>query len=803
VMEYLQGQTLAQRLEKGPLPQDEALRIATEIADALHQAHKQGVVHRDLKPGNIMLTSTGAKLLDFGLAKSTTESGPAGNMTAAPTMTSPLTVEGTVVGTFQYMAPEQLEGAEASTRSDIFAFGAVLYEMLTGVKPFAGKTQASLVAAILKEQPTPLSQSLADVNPALERMVANCLEKNPEKRRQSMHDVLLELRWLQTAGSAAGVPAPVRAQRKSRERTAWVVAVLAAVTALAMVIAFFSRSSLVTPGPLHVNLAVPEGMSLTLDSGPLVVSPDGTSVAFLAQDEEGTRHLWVRRLDRPDAQRLDGTEGAHFPFWSPDSRDIAFFASSRLMRVPAGGGPTDTICSIAAWTNRGGSGGAWSPNGTIILNAGWGSPLRKVSASGGEAQLLTSLKEERSETHRLPSFLPDGEHYLFSIRSGTENNSVAVGGPDGTFRELLTSDSNAIYVAPGYLLYWRESALRGQAFDASTLEFTGEPFLVVSGVALDPSDGAGMFSASTSGVLAYLAGESTEEQSRLILRDRSGEEFAQIGPVGNYYNPRFSFDGRRLAVDNSSVANNGDIWLYDLDQPTGTRLTTHHADESEPIFSPDGRQLAFISHVRGPVDIHVLDLVRGGAPRVLIEDPAHDTTTDWSPDGRYILITRELRRNMSLGDIVVYDFETEEVTPLVATEFHEYGAQFSPDGKWVAYTSDESGEEEVYLRQFPEGTLRRQVSVNGGYFPRWSEGKNEIIYLDNNRQLATVTVTTDPELNLSRPVPLFAANQRFDLSDQYDVTPDGQTFLVNTPVLSSSSQSISLILNWYPADAQR
>jgi Tol biopolymer transport system component len=322
-------------------------------------------------------------------------------------------------------------------------------------------------------------------------------------------------------------------------------------------------------------------------------------------------------------------------------------------------------------------------------------------------------------------------------------------------------------------------------------------------VALDPADGVAMFSSSPSGSLAYLAGGSAVEHARLVIRDRTGAEVTQIGPPGNYYSPRLSFDGKLLAVDNSGIANNGDIWMYDLDQPMGTRLTTNPTDESEPVFSPDGRRLAFVSHLRGPIDIYLLDLASGGAPRLLIEDPGDDTVTDWSPDGRYLLLHRERRRNQEQGDILVYDFETEQTTPLVAGPFHEYGAQFSPDGNWVAYVSGESGEEEVYLRPFPEGTQRRQVSVGGGRFPRWSAETNELFYLNSNLQITAVTVTTEPELQISRPEPLFAANLRFGSSDHFDVAPDGQSFLINTPVNPAASRSISLILNWNPADSQR
>jgi Tol biopolymer transport system component len=803
VMEYLEGQTLAQRLEKGPFPQEEALSLATQIADALHQAHKQGVIHRDLKPGNIMLTTSGAKLLDFGLAKSTAEPSPAGDMTAAPTMTSPLTVEGTVVGTFQYMAPEQLEGAEASTRSDIFAFGVVLYEILTGVKPFTGKTQASLVAAILKESPTPLSQSLPAVNPALEQMVTTCLEKDPDQRRQSMHDVLLELRWLQTAGSEAGVPAPARAQRKSRERTAWLVAAVAIVAATLIGIALFLQPSPEIATPLHVNIALPEGTRPSTTSGAMALSPDGKSLAFVAKGEDGGRHFWVRRLDQPSAQRVDNSLHAEFPFWSPDSRHLAFFVNSTLKRLPVSGGTVDTICEFAHLTTSGGRGGAWSQDGTIIFNAGWGSPLHRVSAAGGAIEPLTELATARAETHRHPSFLPDGKRYLFSIRSGADENVIALGNPDGSFRTILAADSNATFISPSYLLYWRESALRARPFDPDTEEFTGDPFMVAAGVALDPADGAAMFSASPTGTLAYLAGNTGVEHSRLLQVDREGNELAQVGPPGNFYAPRLSPDGTRAAVDNSGIANNGDIWLYEMDHPAGTRLTTDPTDESSPVFSPDGRKLVFLTHKRGPIDIHLLDLGRGGAPTPLIEAPTDDDPTEWSPDGRYLLLTREPRRNQRQGDIVVYDFESGEVTDLVATSFHEHTAQFSPDGNWIVYASNESGMDEVYMRPFPEGSLRRQISVGGGSYPRWSQTTDEIFYVDDHEQIVAVSVITEPELKIGRPTRLFDANLRFGISGHFDPLPDAQSFLVNQQVQSDRSRSYSLILNWNPADTQR
>lgn len=797
VMEYLEGETLAARLERGPLPLPEAMDIAMEMADALHQAHKQGVVHRDLKPGNIMLTRSGAKLLDFGLAKSVTSGAPAPDMTAAPTMTSPLTVEGTIIGTFQYMAPEQLEGNEATVRSDIFAFGAVLYEMLTGTRPFTGKTQASLVAAILKETPRSLVAALPSIPPPLDRLVTTCLEKDPEERRQSMHDVLLELRWLKDNSEDAVATATTRTHTPSR--MPWLVAALATLVALAAGAAFFMRPAPVSRGLLQVSIAPPPGNSLITTAGPLAVSPDGTRVAFIARDEEGNRNLWIRRLDRTTARRLEGTRGAEIPFWSPDGRFLGFFAQGSLKRIAADGGPADTICPVPG---TGGRGGSWSQDGLIIFGGGWGQAIFRVSAAGGEAQEVISLAANVAETHRMPFFLPDGQNFLFSIRRGADHNAIAVGNLDGTYREILPGDSNAAYVLPGFILYWRESALRARPFDTTTLEFSGEPFLVAPGVALDPAAGAAMFSASPNGVLAYMAGEAATEQSRLVLRDQTGKELGQVGPEGNYYVPRFSPDGRRLVVDDSGIANNGDIWIHDLDRPVGTRLTTDPADESSPIFSPDGRKVAFLSQTRGPVDLYVLDLIRGGAPQAIVIDDADDDPTDWSRDGRYLLFTREPRRNQGHKDIMLYDFETQETAEVLATLSNQWEGTLSGDGHWLAYTSDESGEDEVYLRPFPEGSRRWQISVGGGSGPRWRGDDGEIFYRAASGHITAVALALAPEVRVEQPRRLFLADTRFASGRQYDVAADGKTFLVNTPLQLSTSRPISLMLNWDPTAAR-
>ena len=460
VMERLEGETLSARLELGAMDRDEALLVACQVADALDVAHRQGLIHRDLKPGNIMLTRTGAKVLDFGLAKTVAEpgsgSGPA--MTAAPTMTSPLTVEGTMVGTFQYMAPEQLEGVEATPRSDIFAFGAVLYEMLSGRRPFAGKTQASLVAASLKEEPVPLRTLLPATSPALERLIGTCLEKDPEERRQSIHDVLLELRWIRERDPADDPePAAAGAARSGGSRLAWGLAAVASVAALVLAALQLGPRPVLEQELLYLDLAPPEGTRFDITHGAMAVSPDGRSVAFVARDEDGSRHLWVRHLSSPAARRLDGTEGADSPFWSPDGRFLAYYADGKIQRVPLNGGPTDTVWSGVTRVN----GATWSPAGDILFTSAWASGLKSVPASGGTATPATEV-EIGHFGHYSPWFLPDGESFLFTRRTGT-GNSIMVAPAGGEVRQLMAGDSNAQFVPTGHILFWRDGGLRGSA----------------------------------------------------------------------------------------------------------------------------------------------------------------------------------------------------------------------------------------------------------------------------------------------------------------------------------------------------
>jgi eukaryotic-like serine/threonine-protein kinase len=800
VMEHLQGETLARRIERGAVPVEEALTIAIQIADALDRAHRQGLVHRDLKPANVMLTRSGAKLLDFGLAKL---AGPGvTDLTSAPTQASPLTAHGAIVGTFQYIAPEQLEGAPADARSDIFSFGATLYEMITGRRAFEGKTQASLAAAVLKETPRPISAIQPSTPPALERLVATCLAKDPEERRRTMHDVLLELRWI-AKGSAAGEridrDAPAVTVRRSREPLAWTIAAIAILAAAAAL--FLPRSDRASERTartrLHAEISPPEGIAFDYRHGPMALSPDGTRVAFVGRDAAGERSLFVRALDEPEAAKLAGTVNADFPFWSPDGKSIGFFAAGRLLRIDADRGTPDVLAETGD-----GAGGAWGANGVILFASRTYRGIQRIAESGGKPETLTQPGPD-DFGHRWPAWLPDGQHFLFSVRRGGGVNAVLIGSLDGAEPEqFIDVFTNAVFVPPDRILFWRDGALRIQPFDPRRRVLAGQPVAVAPGVRFAVELGAALY-AATPDMLAYYTGGEETTQSRLVLRNRQGSEVGAVGVPGNYYSPRFSPDGRRVAVDNSGTDNNGDIWVYELARPGGTRLTFDAVDESDPVWSPTGDRIAFFSTQGGGSDVLGIRVSGSAKPEKLLATPAREGVWDWSPDGQHLAIESRLS-NRDQRDLLILSLADGTTRPFADSPFEESHAKFSPDGRWLAFTSDETGRDEVYVRPFPQGEGKWRVSVAGGTTPRWRGDGRELFYGASDGKLMALPVTTSGStFEPGSPQPLFATRLRFEDGGHYDVAPDGATFVFNEWVEERDPRPMSIVLGWNAEQATR
>jgi len=811
VMEFLEGRTLADRLTKGPLLLEQVLKYGLEICEGLEKAHKTGVVHRDLKPGNVMLTKGGAKLMDFGLAKAGTATAPPSSSLAmtlsGPSADQPLTARGMVVGTFQYMSPEQLEGKDADARSDIFALGAVLYEMATGKRAFTGKTQASIVAAILASEPKPISVVQPMSPPTLDRLVKGCLEKDPDERFQTVHDVKLQLKWIVEGGSQAGIPAPLALLRKTRERILWAASALLLVVSLALAAIHFAQTR--TPRQvIHAYIPAPEKSTFAFvgdHTGPVMISPDGTRLVFAALGPDGKQMLWLRPLDASSSQRLPGTEDAAYPFWSPDSRFIGFFAEGKLKTTEAAGGPAQVLCDAPD-----GRSGSWNREGTIVFALTFNGPLYKIPSGGGAPVQVTELDASQQEnSHRWSQFLPDGRHFLFFAKSRQGAGSGAyIGSLDSKEKKLLfRNPSNVVYAEPGYLLFVRENTLMAQAFDSKQLSLVGNVVPIARGVLVNPPYGRTILSGSDNGVLVYGGAPSAAEPSRLRWLDRAGKQISTVGDPGAYANPRLSSDGTKLAVVIADASRAGtDIWIYDLLHGGKTRLTFDASLNYSPIWSPDGGQVIFSSTRHNGFPQLYRKAANGeGSDELMQASNTTDFPDDWSPDGRFILY----EPNPAAAELWLLPMSGDRKPAVfLGGESGTVPGQgtFSHDGKWLAFTEYSGGKREVYITSFPGKTGKWQVSAGGGQSPRWRDDGRELFFLGADN--ATITAV---DLDLKNSVPrigtpkaLFPVhlalmsyqNRLGSAWDPFDVSADGKRFLVNSPDQPQAAEPIDVIVNW-------
>jgi serine/threonine protein kinase/Tol biopolymer transport system component len=803
VMEYLEGETLAARLAKGPLPVEQTLQYAIEISDALDKAHRKGAVHRDIKPGNIMITRSGTKLLDFGLAKLKQAASPAAPESQLRTLSQNPTVEGTILGTLQYMSPEQLEGQvdAIDARSDIFSFGAVVYEMVTGRRAFEGKSSVSLIGAILKDNPPSISSLVAMTPPSLDRVVRTCLAKEPDDRWQTASDLCRELRWIAESGpqtavssvasvSAAGVAAASAPARKSMNWVAWVSG--AAVVAAAMVAGgIYLRPSPASNAPVQFTLAPPEKSRFVDQPRFQSVSPDGTKLAFVASDASGRGKIWIRSLDSTMAQPLAGTEDGYGPFWSPDSRFLGF-TDGNLKKVSVSGGPAQIIAE-----NVGSVTSTWSRDGVIVfarqpLN---GASLFRVPESGGTPTPVMEVDMGQKETgHWAPVFLPDGKHFLFAVFSPVPQSAgIYVGSLDSKEKALVLNivPSNVAYAAPGYLLFTRQGTLMAQPFDAAKLALSGEAVPIAESLQFTTSlPAAAAFSASQNGVLAYRAGVSEDTRS-LVWVNREGKEDVIPAPIHNYQQPRLSPDSRRVAVEIS-----GQVWLYDLMRATLTRLTFDGVANDIPIWSPDGKHTTFRSNVDRNVSIFWQLADGSGGREQLVSGGNSFTPSSWSPDGQQLTFTQTVAPTGR--DIMVWSAADHKIRPFLTTPFTEGASEFSPDGKWLAYTSNESGRFEVYVQPFPGPGGKWQISADGGAEPKWNSNGRELFYRNGTKMMA-VQIATQPVFSAGTPKTLFdrtyVSTPLPQTFQYYDVSRDGQKFLM-VKQLEQAPEPIHVTLNW-------
>ena len=802
VMELVEGETLAMRLAKGALPISDALRLGGEIADALDRAHRAGIVHRDLKPGNIMLTRSGAKLMDFGLARATGMAGAAGSgsipnmaaLTQSPTVAQPLTAEGTIIGTFQYMAPEQLEGKEADARSDVWAFGCVLYEMVTGKRAFEGKSQASLISSIMSGEP-PQMVTLAPLTPpALERVVRQCLAKDPENRWQSAGDLKRALEWSADPAAPSVIRDAAARPRRGLRASLVVAAVLGAALASA---AWWLWSPRTAPTAAAVlDLPPTPGEALSLGPADVSISPDGRELAYVASDSSDVKHLLVRALDSHTAHVVPESENADHPFWSPDGRWIGYFTNGEgacLKKVPAAGGTPVKLCDVQ-WSR----GGAWGKNGDILFSPSPNSPLSRISENGGAITVATQLDSTRGEkSHRNPSFLPDGEHFIFSAVPAVERGwtifAASLRSP--TVKPIGSALSAATWVAPGYLLFDRDGRVVAQRFDAKKLALVGDVTPISYATPLSQEDATRIATGSTNGRLAVLRSEPLRV---LEWRSRTG---ALLGhpqiPSAFYYELRLTRDAQHAVLGRIADRFGVQVVRVDFDRGLATALTDRREYNDPGCWSPDGRTIAVSSVRQSGIENIGLLPADGTGPMRLLETSnlQFKSPACFSPDGKSLVISQVAPTTGR--DLFVVDSEHGGKPRVLAGDAgQQETASVSPDGQWVAYNSDETGTSQVYLRRFPDGSDKIQITRSGCTEPHWTHNGRELVFIGNDRR----SFFAVPFEGGRAPLPgaekvLFRTP--FDLDGNgWDVTADGDRFFILAPDAAARAPSTTIVVDW-------
>ena len=812
VSELLEGETLRDIIGGTPIPVRKALGLGLQAANGLAAAHEKGIIHRDLKPENLFVTADGRlKILDFGLAKLTETNGDQSKSDLPTRKVN--TDAGAVMGTVGYMSPEQLRGKTVDQRTDIFSFGTVLYEMLSGQKAFQKDSTADTISAILREDPPELSVTNKNIDPGLERVVHRCLEKNREQRFHSASDLAFALESL--SGSQSRVDTSLvstsgsdvrRGQKSVWDHLGWALAAMLLISSIALAYLYFRRPVAVADS-LSFAIPAPEK---TVFSDSAAISPNGRLIALTITDGVGVTNLWVRPMDSLEMKKLAGTEGAQFPFWSPDSKTLGFFAGNKLKKIDAAGGPPQAIADASVDPR----GGTWAADGTILFTPGTTSPILKVSANGGPTNEITRINTDlRQSSHRWPQFLPDGKHFIYFGRGENRDaQGIYVASLDGMEPKLILPATVLARYTPtgdgsGKLLFVRDGTLMSQAFDASKFEISGDAIPIVEGVIAFPSEvgptAYAAFSISDNGTLIYRIGNRQETQ--LTWFDRAGKSEEKLFEASVYHEPSLSPDGNKILVGRQD-SGAPDLFLLDISRNSTMRLTFDPQSDATSVFSPDGTQIVYASNRRGPFDFYQKPANGAGTDEMILAGKSNQFPDSWSKDGKYILYEVDNGIDYKFDLFVLPMFGDRKPFPYVQTSFVESHGQFSPDGKWVAYTSDQSGRPEVYVESFPRGNGFWQISSSGGDQPQWRGDGKELYYLAPDKNIMSVSVNNSQTVEFGRPAALFPTNVPLTgLSDDrnsYVPRADGQKFLVLQLTDNGNSQPWNVVLNWNASHKQ-